>query len=422
MCKETKTKIIIQKSRGRRTREVQFETPLFSFFGGARPCGRKRFVISEKMAREYLAYLAPAAFLVGAAIPDLGASFLLLASKSSSANSAIWRISVYTWASLAFFILAQFMISDYIASPYIVPTWFVGTVVTANYIGNMLVTVGITTLLVLRIRIFYGKSHSFYNFMLISGATVILLKAWANGIGAYIGVQSAQGLYQNFKQHPLYKQISFWMAIAMAAEGLIAIVGTLSFISFLSGNPIKNISKTQSTLIGKEIFRIVLIAVSNVICVGFGIWIIFDDNYINHIAFYLPSLIYSLELYCFLDLSYNIARAIVSEQKAPSSGGDSKSTLSKIANDYSDHKQSSRGKDSSNSNNQFPQYDYRNQYANGSDTDTSPKNNYSKPPTRYQQQQISVTSSITELESYSPNREQQFPQYDYRNQYESRKG
>lgn len=154
------------------------------------------------MAREYLAYLAPAAIIVGAAIPDLGASFLLLASKSTFSNSAIWKISVYTWASLAFLILAQLMISDYLASPYIVPTWFVGVVIAMNYIGNMLVTVGITTLLVLRIRIFYGKSNRFYYSMMIIGVVVILLKAWANGIGSYIGIQTAQELYPSFKQHP----------------------------------------------------------------------------------------------------------------------------------------------------------------------------------------------------------------------------
>lgn len=210
------------------------------------------------------------------------------------------------------------------------------------------------------------------------------------------------------------------MALAMTVEGVLAIVGTLSFISFLSGSSIKDISKSQSALVGKEIFRIGIIAISNVISIVFGIWIVFDDNYINHTAFYLPTLTYSLELYCFLDLSYNIAREIVSEQKVISSAGDSNNNLSNIAHDYSDYKQNSRGKDSTaRSDNQFPPYDHRNQFAPNSVTDSSPKNHNSKPSTRYKQSKISVSSSITDSDSISP-RNQKNSQYDYRSQYGNR--
>jgi hypothetical protein len=56
---------------------------------------------------------------------------------------------------------------------------------------------------------------------------------------------------------------------------------------------------------------LVIIAVLNVVVVTLGVWLAFDDKMFSHIAFYLPALIYSLELYSFLDSSYNIARIMI---------------------------------------------------------------------------------------------------------------
>jgi hypothetical protein len=72
----------------------------------------------------------------------------------------------------------------------------------------------------------------------------------------------------------------------MTLEGIYAIVGAVSFISFLTGNAdIKDVSKQQSKIIGKELFRIGVIALTNAVCVIFSIWVFYDDNYISHLAF-----------------------------------------------------------------------------------------------------------------------------------------
>lgn len=254
------------------------------------------------------AYLATSTVLVGAAIPDFGASFMLLAGKFSSRQTAVWKLAVFTWISLGMFLTAQFLVLDFISSPYKAPSYWFGTIIGANYFSNFLVTVGISILLVLRIRIFYGKKNGFYKAMLLAGFIVGLLKGAANALGVYISYKAATLKIPAPQFDPNYKYIAPAFAISMTGEGIFAIVGTLSFISFLRGD-----NTNSSKLVNKEIFRIAIISILNIICVALAIWITFDDNYINHSSFWIPSLIYSMELFCFLDLSYNSARAILSE-------------------------------------------------------------------------------------------------------------
>jgi hypothetical protein len=159
--------------------------------------------------RSLLAYVVPASLLIGAAISELASSFLLLAQKASTGQTTIWRVSVLTWAILAFYSLVQFVTVDYINSPYPVPVplVFLGVLTTISYTINALTTIGITTLLVLRIRIFFGEGSMFYTGMLSAAVFVVLLKTGSSILGVYVSLSIANGEYTAFGLHPLYKVI-----------------------------------------------------------------------------------------------------------------------------------------------------------------------------------------------------------------------
>ncbi|KAJ3318975.1 hypothetical protein HDV06_006790 [Boothiomyces sp. JEL0866] len=270
--------------------------------------------------REFIAYTIPSCLFVGFAIHDLFSSLILLLTKFKTAgNTILWKIAFLTWFFIFALIAVQVMVLDFFASPYVATNMYVGIIIGLNYFMNWLVTLGITFMLVVRIKLFYGKTSTIFKMMTIYGVVVVLLKLAGNILGMYVCYRVANGQYLIPNFDPLYPSVALALAFGLSFEGVFSAIGTVSFLYFLTGfqgfkNEIISDKKFQY-----EAARLTVIFGLSVLVSILGIWLAINDNWIDHSAYFIPSCIYSLELLAFLDLSYNNAKDMLVSSKDKSS-------------------------------------------------------------------------------------------------------
>ncbi|KAI8895190.1 hypothetical protein BC833DRAFT_651442 [Globomyces pollinis-pini] len=271
--------------------------------------------------RQYSAYETPSGIFIGMGFHYLFAAGYLLAEKVQTAHkTSLWRLGFVTWLSLAGFIIMQAMMLDVEVSPYTHPSWYRGFQYVFACSTNILLTFGTTLLILTRVRLFYGSRSRFNYSMIVLAIAVCILKCIGNAFGMKIGYESANLIYPNPHNNPLYKTFPSFMAIALTVEGIFTTLGSVSFLLILIDfeGP-STWSAAQYELLRKEGLRLGLIVVFNIVSAVLAIWIAINDNFISHTGFYLPSLLYGLEFYSFLDLSYNSAKKIIMEQKKSTS-------------------------------------------------------------------------------------------------------
>ncbi|KAJ3269015.1 hypothetical protein HDV01_001942 [Terramyces sp. JEL0728] len=266
--------------------------------------------------RPFVAYTVPACLFVGFAIHDLFSSFILLLMKYKTAgNTILWKIAFATCMLLFVFVVFQIMVLDFFASPYNVTNQYIGFIIGMNYLLAWLVTVGVSFMLVVRIKLFYGKTSMLFKLMTIYGGVVVVLKAVGESIGLYVCYRVAIGKYVIPNYDPLYPTVALALAFGLTFEAVFSAIGTFSFLYFLTGFQGFKRDIIRDRKFQKEGARLVVIFVLNVIVATLGIWLAIDDNWIDHSAYFVPSCIYSLELYVFLDLSYNNAKDMLISSK-----------------------------------------------------------------------------------------------------------
>jgi hypothetical protein len=290
------------------------------------------------MSRAYSAYLAPTGVILGLALHDVFGSMLFLIGIQNK-KTAMWRVSLIAWVLVFLFVLAQLISIDYIASPYMTFNGYGGYLFVANYITNFLATIMITTLFLMRIRMFYGKKSKFYHSMIFVGIIVILAKGAGNAIGATISYEYAIGVSPDPQFHPWYHLVALVMAVAMSIEGIFSAIGSVSFLYYLTDFESSNDwDGLRTKIFKKEGGRLTVIICAYAVIVYMAVWVVFDDNYVSHTGFYLPSLAYALELYTFLHISYNSPKTIMAELSSSKDAVFSKEYSSKeskgVSNDY----------------------------------------------------------------------------------------
>ncbi|KAJ3253055.1 hypothetical protein HK103_001017 [Boothiomyces macroporosus] len=268
--------------------------------------------------RDYNAYIIPSCVFVGFAIHDLFIAILLLGAKARKAGSTIlWKVALITWILILAFVVCQVVVLDYYASPYYTTISFVAFMVGINYVTHFLATIGITAMMVVRVRLFYGAKSSFYRLMAVFGVLVVLFKGIACTIGTLVCLHVSNGDYAHFTYDPLYTDIALSFAVALPIEGVFAVSGTLSFLYFLTdfkgfnNKEIRKDKKFQS-----EGLRLLVIFALNIAVAILAICVAIEDMYIDHVSFFIPSCIYALEFHAFLDLSYNNAKEMLATTRS----------------------------------------------------------------------------------------------------------
>ncbi|KAJ3321312.1 hypothetical protein HDV06_004416 [Boothiomyces sp. JEL0866] len=264
------------------------------------------------MTRDYNAYLSTSGVMLGMGLHNLAsAAYILIAKASVARKTVLWILGLFAFLSLSGFLGLQVFTIDYISSPYLEGPDFLGKLFFFNYLLNLLTTIFITSLVVVRVRLFFGNSPFTY-LMYVMGFFTVIGKGCGNAVGMYTSARFINGEYRSPPDDPLYPKIALIMAFALTFEAIFTAIGTGSFLAFLLDFDFSSLSR-QNDVLYKEVLRLSLILFFNVLNAIFAVWIAFDDNWISHNGFFMDSLTYSLELYAFLELSYYNAKALVIE-------------------------------------------------------------------------------------------------------------
>jgi hypothetical protein len=268
------------------------------------------------MVRQSNAYLSPAAIILGIAAHDIFSSVLLLQSKASDANrTMIWRVAVLSWMFLFGFFICQVMVVDWLTSPYVVPNYWFGLMQLLNYLFNFLTTLGVGTMFLLRIRVFYGNRSKTYLAMLGLFALVVIFKGLGDAFGMYVAYDVMKLRYLNYELHPRFLDIPRFMAVAHVAEAAFASVGSISFLYALG----KGLGKSSEQIVYDIVLKhdglrlLGIIGVDLLIAI-FGVYnVLWETTFVTHVVFYLPTWAYAMQFGTFLQHSYIEARQIIEE-------------------------------------------------------------------------------------------------------------
>ncbi|KAI8899687.1 hypothetical protein BC833DRAFT_647692, partial [Globomyces pollinis-pini] len=266
--------------------------------------------------RDYDAYLCTSGILLGIASQELFAAAKLL--LTIQARTTLYIVAIIAWISIFLFIIVQFITIDYISSPYIATDGYLFYMYTINYGLNFIVTIAVTTMLLLRTKLFYGRSSKLFYGMVLLGLIVIGLKANGVYLGIKVSWQSATGEFQQPSLNPDYPKVAGSLAIASVTEGLFSVIGSISFLYFLLDYKIHNFKVVKDSL-RDDSFRLFTISILYIVTAVFGLWIVWDDNWISHMGFYMTTFTYSMELHTFLKISYKSAKKIIYNQQTSTS-------------------------------------------------------------------------------------------------------
>ncbi|KAJ3323344.1 hypothetical protein HDV06_001864 [Boothiomyces sp. JEL0866] len=264
--------------------------------------------------REYIAYTTPSAIIIGIGIHSLFSAGIMIVNVENK-KTPVWRVSLLSFILLTMFMGLQFHIVDFFTSPYLTPNGYFDYVFCAGYITNILLTIAIASLLLMRVKIFYSERKGLYYGMIALGILVILLKGFGDFLGIMVSYQTGVGEYASPSEHPYYSDIALVMAVATAFEAVFSALGSYFFISFLLSASHSDSAIDKVRMVKEEIISLTVIMVAQLFLTVLAIWVKFEDNYISHVAFFMPSFVYALELKTFLALSYHSAKKIISAQK-----------------------------------------------------------------------------------------------------------
>ncbi|KAJ3261165.1 hypothetical protein HK103_006474 [Boothiomyces macroporosus] len=264
--------------------------------------------------RDYVAYTTPSAIIIGIGLHSLFSAAIMIVNVENK-KTPVWRVSLLSFLLLTLFMGLQFHIVDFFTSPYLTPNGYFDYVFCAGYVTNILLTISIAALLLMRVKIFYSERKSLYYGMIALGMLVIMLKGLGDFLGIYVSYQTGVGMYASPFDHPYYSDIALVMAIATAFEAIFSALGSYLFISFLLSASHSDSAIDKVRMVKEEVISLTIIMISQLFMTVLAIWVKFDDNYISHVAFFMPSFVYALELKTFLALSYYSAKKIISAQK-----------------------------------------------------------------------------------------------------------
>ncbi|KAI8899683.1 hypothetical protein BC833DRAFT_563921 [Globomyces pollinis-pini] len=279
------------------------------------------------MTRERIAYITPACVFIGMAIHEYCAAlFILLTVKSR--DGALYVVSWITTFILLCFLIIQILTIDYLASPYvsILSVYFLPYLFCLNYIFNLLTTASVVVLMLLRTRIIISNTKPLFKLLCFLAPTAVILKSFGAYLGFKVSYSIIQGEYRTTTEHPSFGYIGAAMAIAGTVEAIYTTMCIVLYLVFLQS--LRHSSNDYSKIIRNEGVKLVFIILLQTVMVIFGIWLLWEDTYVNHTAFYMQGLTYSLELFTFLNSSYKSPKKIIQSELNKISTKDDSSVIS----------------------------------------------------------------------------------------------
>ncbi|EGF77680.1 hypothetical protein BATDEDRAFT_27306 [Batrachochytrium dendrobatidis JAM81] len=250
--------------------------------------------------RTLSAFATPSAIFLGIALHELISTFFFLVSASKTSwSTSLFQISVVAWSLCMLQSILQIVLLDYTISPY----------ETANHSMAWL------AVMVVRLRVFHsGSSLSLWLLSFIGFAT-FCFSVPANILGILSNVDVVADRSSIFFSSPLIGLTRELFAFTFVLQGLFTSLASISFLWSLC----KSIGFTgkgfvYQVLLKREGPRFIVIFGLNIIVAGFAVHsFLYDPTHVTFSGWYMPPMIYAIEIYTFLLTSYVEPRSLLQQ-------------------------------------------------------------------------------------------------------------
>ncbi|KAJ3304461.1 hypothetical protein HDV03_002805 [Kappamyces sp. JEL0829] len=274
------------------------------------------------MNRQDSGYYMVSALFIGFGLHDALSSIHLLVTKARGAShTTIWRVSVVVWLFLMMLLLFQGIALDYYISPYASDNNWLGHILLWNFVFHGLVSIGVSIMLLLRIKFFYSAGSNLFRTMVLFGALFIIFNTAGDVVGIMTAINEWHHVYLAHDQDPLFWWSRASLAVGFCLEAVFTTIGSLGFLYAIAIGGGRSRLETLSRLIfQKDGIRLVAIVLVNFTIAILAIHsLVYGFNFINRACMYLPSWSYGLQFGTFVKDSYVSATKIVQENSRQNS-------------------------------------------------------------------------------------------------------
>ncbi|KAJ8323597.1 hypothetical protein O5D80_007907 [Batrachochytrium dendrobatidis] len=228
--------------------------------------------------RTLSAFATPSAIFLGIALHELISTFFFLVSASKTSwSTSLFQISVVAWSLCMLQSILQIVLLDYTISPYETANHSMAWVTIFAICANFLTSTSLLAVMVVRLRVFH------------SGSSLSLC--------------------------PLIGLTRELFAFTFVLQGLFTSLASISFLWSLC----KSIGFTgkgfvYQVLLKREGPRFIVIFGLNIIVAGFAVHsFLYDPTHVTFSGWYMPPMIYAIEIYTFLLTSYVEPRSLLQQ-------------------------------------------------------------------------------------------------------------
>nr|KAJ3421682.1 hypothetical protein HK105_002706 [Polyrhizophydium stewartii] len=290
--------------------------------------GPTRLQPISAMGRTPSAHLAPSAVIIGVAFSELAsAAQFMLCMRREVIGSAICILSLVAFVVVLAMASVEISLVDFLVSPYMPWTdsplaWQAKMTIAAfalNTLATALVQLTLDLQLLLfvaRLRIFHRSDSSLLWILSFMAAGTFLFAAPANVINIICNIEVVQGRIKIFSQSSLIGLSNALFAATHTLEGIFSAACSATFLWEI-GKAL-GFSKKEfalEILRRREGIRFIAILALNILISAFTLHAyVFGFTYITYVVYYLPVLIYSIEIHTFLIASYEAPREFISNR------------------------------------------------------------------------------------------------------------
>jgi hypothetical protein len=196
--------------------------------------------------------------------------------------------------------------------------WWLGLIQFLNYFFHLLATIGISSVLMLRLSVFYTATSALMMTMYLLVSLVIVSKAVGDGYGMVMSLSIMRNEYLRYEQHPYFLRSQMILGIGASVDMLFSVLGSVGFLYALYAADAETTKKSfiKDVLFEHEGYRLVMVCFLHMFICGFAMFVSTGrpHTHITHTGLYIPSWVYALELRTFLELSYVTAKEIILKQ------------------------------------------------------------------------------------------------------------
>ncbi|KAL2912545.1 hypothetical protein HK105_207943 [Polyrhizophydium stewartii] len=253
--------------------------------------------------------------MLGVAVHEIASSaYFMLSARRDSWRAPIFRLCCVALVFVGVLTVLELSIIDWYISPYqqgdkfwhpkMVIAGFVCNTISMTLVPMQLV------LFVVRLRVFHrGASPTFWGLSFVAFAT-FCFSVPANVVAIMTNLEARHAQVSNAL-----------FAASHGLEGVFSAVCSVLFLwSIAKGLGISRKDFIWEIVIKHEGVRFACIFVLNIIIAGFAIHAYAHSfNYVTYTAFYMPPLIYAIEIHTFLLTSYRATREMLDNNRADTS-------------------------------------------------------------------------------------------------------